>query len=127
MAGYFLTVSLSFVVGVRDVPSQVEVEWFLMISLDEGECFLGEAVMGIGYLLRGNIALSTVDVPREPFLGLVAVEMFGIVVMGLALIQITIKKIESLLVWMPGRSKICLLYTSPSPRDQRGSRMPSSA
>ena len=26
-----------------------------------------------------------------------------------------------------GRSKSCLLYTSPSPRDQRGSRMPSSA
>ena len=25
------------------------------------------------------------------------------------------------------RAKICLLYTSPSPRDQRGSRMPSSA
>ena len=25
------------------------------------------------------------------------------------------------------RSKCCLLYTSPSPRDQRGSRMPSSA
>ena len=25
------------------------------------------------------------------------------------------------------KSKICLLYTSPSPRDQRGSRMPSSA
>ena len=28
-------------------------------------------------------------------------------------------------VWAPPR--ICLLYTSPSPRDQRGSRMPSSA
>ena len=26
-----------------------------------------------------------------------------------------------------GKSEICLLYTSPSPRDQRGSRMPSSA
>ena len=26
-----------------------------------------------------------------------------------------------------GISSICLLYTSPSPRDQRGSRMPSSA
>ena len=26
-----------------------------------------------------------------------------------------------------GRAKTCLLYTSPSPRDQRGSRMPSSA
>ena len=27
----------------------------------------------------------------------------------------------------PGVGKTCLLYTSPSPRDQRGSRMPSSA
>ena len=26
-----------------------------------------------------------------------------------------------------GQAKLCLLYTSPSPRDQRGSRMPSSA
>ena len=26
-----------------------------------------------------------------------------------------------------GTIKACLLYTSPSPRDQRGSRMPSSA
>ena len=26
-----------------------------------------------------------------------------------------------------GRNLPCLLYTSPSPRDQRGSRMPSSA
>ena len=25
------------------------------------------------------------------------------------------------------RLEVCLLYTSPSPRDQRGSRMPSSA
>ena len=28
---------------------------------------------------------------------------------------------------LDGESKTCLLYTSPSPRDQRGSRMPSSA
>ena len=28
---------------------------------------------------------------------------------------------------MFGESRSCLLYTSPSPRDQRGSRMPSSA
>ena len=27
----------------------------------------------------------------------------------------------------PGQAHGCLLYTSPSPRDQRGSRMPSSA
>ena len=30
--------------------------------------------------------------------------------------------------WTKGAQRqICLLYTSPSPRDQRGSRMPSSA
>ena len=28
---------------------------------------------------------------------------------------------------IPLPTRICLLYTSPSPRDQRGSRMPSSA
>ena len=29
--------------------------------------------------------------------------------------------------WDGWAAKTCLLYTSPSPRDQRGSRMPSSA
>ena len=31
------------------------------------------------------------------------------------------------MVLSPQKDKACLLYTSPSPRDQRGSRMPSSA
>ena len=35
--------------------------------------------------------------------------------------------IAFLRVWVPDDVKDCLLYTSPSPRDQRGSRMPSSA
>ena len=34
---------------------------------------------------------------------------------------------KNLEVAKEGIAKICLLYTSPSPRDQRGSRMPSSA
>ena len=29
--------------------------------------------------------------------------------------------------WFDNMANVCLLYTSPSPRDQRGSRMPSSA
>ena len=29
--------------------------------------------------------------------------------------------------WCYSEEEVCLLYTSPSPRDQRGSRMPSSA
>ena len=35
--------------------------------------------------------------------------------------------IEELDDFKIGKNKSCLLYTSPSPRDQRGSRMPSSA
>ena len=34
---------------------------------------------------------------------------------------------EVTLADIPGLIEGCLLYTSPSPRDQRGSRMPSSA
>ena len=34
---------------------------------------------------------------------------------------------EVVLNFMPLDTLTCLLYTSPSPRDQRGSRMPSSA
>ena len=34
---------------------------------------------------------------------------------------------EEILKSQPTSYKDCLLYTSPSPRDQRGSRMPSSA
>ena len=39
-------------------------------------------------------------------------------------------QIPELTMWIlsfPQHAKCCLLYTSPSPRDQRGSRMPSSA
>ena len=35
--------------------------------------------------------------------------------------------VKSLAQWPIERLESCLLYTSPSPRDQRGSRMPSSA
>ena len=38
-----------------------------------------------------------------------------------------IKKLNSSRVYKKITPKGCLLYTSPSPRDQRGSRMPSSA
>ena len=40
----------------------------------------------------------------------------------LAAMHLNLKSLERL-----AKRYICLLYTSPSPRDQRGSRMPSSA
>ena len=43
-------------------------------------------------------------------------EGFGTVVVGAVVVIVVV-----------GAVIVCLLYTSPSPRDQRGSRMPSSA
>ena len=37
------------------------------------------------------------------------------------------RQADTLLVMLPGVHSTCLLYTSPSPRDKRQSRMPSSA
>ena len=39
----------------------------------------------------------------------------------------TIDTATLILAYLIALFKVCLLYTSPSPRDQRGSRMPSSA
>ena len=38
-----------------------------------------------------------------------------------------VRRLADVLIEVKARVKFCLLYTSPSPRDQRGSRMPSSA
>ena len=52
---------------------------------------------------------------------------------GLSLALTTVDKVlewsstNSLWIFPMATSCCCLLYTSPSPRDQRGSRMPSSA
>ena len=51
------------------------------------------------------------------------------VIWGLAATSLMLLQSEGMLqAYAPkGLNKLCLLYTSPSPRDQRGSRMPSSA
>ena len=45
------------------------------------------------------------------------------------LINQALQKDQEALAWLYKMTynNVCLLYTSPSPRDQRGSRMPSSA
>ena len=50
------------------------------------------------------------------------------VIAGLSISLLTFTSVEALNIGKAkSQSYICLLYTSPSPRDQRGSRMPSSA
>ena len=48
------------------------------------------------------------------------------IVLPLGNVDIT-KKVQSLLIILRMNTEVCLLYTSPSPRDSRRSRMPSSA
>ena len=75
---------------------------------------------------------SIVDMPREPIVGRdtearqlfesICDEVGKVVVGQRELVEGTLVALFS-----GGHVLICLLYTSPSPRDQRGSRMPSSA
>ena len=51
---------------------------------------------------------------------------FGLTLLG-SLMSGGVVAIASTLLALGAIIYICLLYTSPSPRDQRGSRMPSSA
>ena len=46
---------------------------------------------------------------------------------GFEALRYIIKYNPELVIIEDNLSNLCLLYTSPSPRDQRGSRMPSSA
>ena len=56
----------------------------------------------------------------------VFVVMVGVVVVEVARVLVLVASVMFPLLLLPISSP-CLLYTSPSPRDQRGSRMPSSA
>ena len=69
---------------------------------------------------------------------LIAMVFYGFGLSGPALIVLALVLILDLLIYLYARRYLvcyrcgsefydCLLYTSPSPRDQRGSRMPSSA
>ena len=51
----------------------------------------------------------------------------GAIAAGMPIVGVTAAERPTNAVELQALSSICLLYTSPSPRDQRGSRMPSSA
>ena len=88
---------------------------------------------------REFLALSTPEPGRQVRIGLVVgLAGWGLtVVAGLAVLGVLrfagveeIRPIPPLVRWLasqPFGSRVCLLYTSPSPRDRTRSRMPSSA
>ena len=73
---------------------------------------IDDAIDGLGGLIGG-----AAEAAGEAVLDLVVSFTFGLIADAVAAIT------NSIITAMDS----CLLYTSPSPRDQRGSRMPSSA
>ena len=70
---------------------------------------------------------------RKSFHGEVTSDLVGSTTMKSRMCTIVVDSFTSVLFWDGNTIGVvtmridCLLYTSPSPRDQRGSRMPSSA
>ena len=95
-------------------------------------CYFQQAIVTLNVSLR-TLVENLVGVFPGDFLGFVVavivdddnLEAVGWVVLGGNRSQ----AVADMLLLILGRddNRNCLLYTSPSPRDQRGSRMPSSA
>ena len=90
-----------------------------------GETFQGSYIAGVYYPDKTKVGWWKNGYPEYFAKVLNAPNWIGIKIYlnGEALDLATCKKVEN----FRRELNICLLYTSPSPRDQRGSRMPSSA
>ena len=75
----------------------------------------------VGALLGANVAYEGGDTAVSGILAFVAVVLAMINVVGGFAVT------NRMLNMIAGKKRGCLLYTSPSPRDKRQSRMPSSA
>ena len=74
----------------------------------------------LSHIYVDNAAMQIIRDPKQ-FDTMVTTNMFGDIISDAAAM------VTGSLGMLPSASIGCLLYTSPSPRDQRGSRMPSSA
>ena len=72
----------------------------------------------------GRRANQSGDMMDGTDLGLIGI---GAGIVGLLIAAMLYKKVDSIKIENETVAKICLLYTSPSPRDATLSRMPSSA
>ena len=90
---------------------------------------VGRAGAGVNNIPLDKMSAAGVPVFNAPGANANAVKELVVASIFIAARNITeaVKYTEALEGQDAELSKICLLYTSPSPRDQRGSRMPSSA
>ena len=93
--------------------------WHAGVGSWQGDTDLNSCSVGIEIVNGGhNVPLADGSLPPYPDAQIKAVIELSKAIIGRHKIP------QARIV---GHSDICLLYTSPSPRDQRGSRMPSSA
>ena len=100
----------------------------LLVTLDAVDVAFTEAAVGAGIstvLMLGTLALTRRRESRPPRLS--PMGLVVIAVTGGALIYATPDMPKFGDPNAPSHKHICLLYTSPSPRDRTRSRMPSSA
>ena len=106
--------------------------------LEEAKAAATEIIQGLGGAQRCSVGTisnrlhflaNLSDNPKELLLGVEEVEPTSLVGDASLLAELVGKKSPTATASPEesGASETCLLYTSPSPRDQRGSRMPSSA
>ena len=96
---------------------------FESISGLEGISILLSDLKGLVQQIQSKIALALLAFDKTHDIEAIANELMAVAKLLPANLQSIVETIKSFLVF----SLICLLYTSPSPRDISGSRMPSSA
>ena len=79
----------------------------------------------VSFLRRGSVSILEAVAMKLP--GVFAAEILPKLDVFDTLRLAQVSKSYNDAVWSVDGVRSCLLYTSPSPRDQRGSRMPSSA
>ena len=104
-------------------------------KLDECGIIVEQTKTGIR-VKRSDAGLKAINVKTEPFPGFptdLQAQMMALLCTATGKSILEEKIFENRFMHAPELSRmgakisVCLLYTSPSPRDQRGSRMPSSA
>ena len=96
-----------------------------LISADSGMITIdGEDVTALPMYQRARLGVGYLPQEASIFRGMTVQENIEAVV---ELVEKDKSKRAEQVDALLGELNICLLYTSPSPRDQRGSRMPSSA
>ena len=126
----FLTGALAVQISAELGVTEATYGWGLggfFLAATAGSILLGRLAQRIGPRLQITVVLG-VSATMQLAIALFA-SSFGLIVAALAVCGFVNAGNQTAVNLALTRAQLprCLLYTSPSPRDQRGSRMPSSA